>query len=313
MSFNTPRERYNAYCNGLPGTPFSAKELDEFLGESKHPMFGPAAYNLKDSGKGKLVCLHKLVQKFDPRFGETEGQTTGDCTSHGTRNAGDATRSAEIVAGEKESFEIRSATEPIYGYRGHSGQGMSVVKAARFVSSEGGVLLRKKYPELNLDLSDYNSNIGHNWGYRGVPNNVVKEAKKHSFQTASLVTTVEEARDAIANGYALTVGSNYGFSTRRDKHGICRQSGSWNHCMSWVAVDDTKQRLNETLFLIINSWGRWNSGPKVHDQPEGSFWVRESDAAGMLRQNQAYALSSFDGFTPKKLDFTGLDKLEDII
>jgi intein/homing endonuclease len=663
MPFDTPLDIRRAYENGLPGTPFDAKELDEFLGEAKHPLFGAAAYNLEDSGKGKLVLLHKLIKQYDPKFGETEKQDTGDCTSHGTRNAADLTRAAEIVSGEAESFLVRSATEPIYGARGHSGQGMSVVRAARFVTYDAGLLLRKNYEDLDLDLSEYNARIGMGWGGRGVPSNVIKEAKKHSFQTASLVTTVEEARDAIANGYALTVGSNYGFSSRRDKNGIAKRTTSWNHCftegafisgawkeiqeikegdyvythsgnrkkvtrtnsrihngefvkikvwglpefevtgdhpilimrdsskveavaseslygdtivetevdcliwikasdlkkgdklvcpsldfgktvkpdfekptirsksveyevsdelawlfglyiadgnsvdchksvitlsleekdiaeraskafgllgkegkvykksncykvicysstishnmikwfgscsaekqipeflftwnlnsvidgiftgdgcwvkkqskrvtsvskkliyqmyhalinigenptiyktvksngtyknakdsyainwykdvsrssvkneygylympvksvekfddekmvfnfsvendfsyisngivshncMAWAAVDDTRQRLNETLFLVINSWGRWNSGPKVLDQPEGSFWIRESDAAGMLRQRQAYALSSFDGFPPQKVDFDMFDSMEDMI
>lgn len=313
MPFDRPIDIRNAYENGLGGAPFSARELDEFLGESKHPMFGPAAHNLTGSGKGKLVLLHKLLKTIDPRFGEIESQDTGDCTSHGTRNAGDLTRYAEIVGGEREDFIVRGATEPIYGARGHSGQGMSVVRAAKFVTDNAGFLLRKKYDNLNLDLTDYNARIGMNWGRGGVPREVIEEAKKNSFQTASLVTTVEEARDAIANGYALTVGSQGGFSSRRDKYGIARRTKSWNHCMAWAAVDDTKQRLNETLFLIINSWGKWNSGPKILDQPEGSFWIRESDAAWMLRQNQAYALSSFDGFKPKDLDFTGLDNLEDLI
>jgi len=313
MPFDTPLDIRRAYENGLPGTPFGAKELDEFLGEAKHPLFGAAAYNLEDSGKGKLVLLHKLIKQYDPKFGETEKQDTGDCTSHGTRNAADLTRAAEIVSGEAESFLVRSATEPIYGARGHSGQGMSVVRAARFVTGDAGLLLRKNYEDIDLDLSEYNARIGMGWGSRGVPDKVVQKAKEHSFQTASLVTTVEEARDAIANGYALTVGSNYGFSSRRDKHGIARRTTSWNHCMCWAAVDDTRQRLNETLFLIINSWGRWNSGPKVLDQPEGSFWIRESDAAGMLRQRQAYALSSFDGFPPQKVDFDMFDSMEDMI
>lgn len=312
MPFDRPKDILDAYKNGLIGNPFDPRELDVFLGEARYPMFGPAAYQLKDTGKGKLVLLHEIIKSFDPNFGEEEKQGTGDCTSHGTRNATDLSRATEIYAGERESFVARGATEPIYGHRGHSGQGMSVVRAARFVTSEGGILLRKNYDGV-VDLSQYTPRIGMSWGRRGVPSDVLNLAKEHSFQTSSLVTTVEEARDAIANGYALTVGSNYGFSSRRDKHGIARRSGRWNHCMCWAAVDDTKQRLNETLFLIINSWGRWNSGPKVLGQPEGSFWIRESDAAGMLRQNQAYALSGFNGFPPRKVDFGMFDKVEDIL
>jgi len=155
-----------------------------------------------------------------------------------------------------------------------------------------------------VDFSTYNSRTGTNWGRTGIPSDVKEEAKKHQVKTISLVKSVDEARDAIANGYALSVCSNYGFSSKRDKNGIARKSGSWNHAMSWISMDDTHEVYNETLFLIQNSWGAFNGGPKRHDQPDGSFWIRERDAAGMLNQNAAWAFSDVDGFPPRKVDFT---------
>ena len=196
----------------------------------------------------------------------------------------------------------RGATEAIYGSRGHGGQGMSCSVAARFVHQDGGILVRKDYGF--IDLSKYDSKKGTNWGRRGVPSDVLLESQKHKVTTISLVKSVDEARDAIANGYALSVCSNYGFSSRRDSNGIARRSGSWNHAMSWVAMDDSREVHNETLFLIQNSWGAFNGGPKRHGQPEGSFWIREKDAAGMLNQNGAWAFSDVDGFPPRKVDWT---------
>ena len=64
-----------------------------------------------------------------------------------------------------------------------------------------------------------------------------------------------------------------------------------------------ERKYDETLFLIQNSWGKFNSGPKMHEQPDGSFWVREKDAAGMLNQNGAWAFSDVDGFPPRKVDW----------
>lgn len=74
--------------------------------------------------------------------------------------------------------------------------------------------------------------------------------------------------------------------------------------MAWVAMDDSHEIYKETLFLIQNSWGAFNSGPKRFDQPDGSFWIRESDARGMLNQNGAWAFSDVDGFPPRKVDWT---------
>lgn len=302
LSFDSPESTVQAYEQGFMGCICDPDDLAKLMGELKHPLFGASAYNLFETGKGKLSLPYKCVVKFDPTFGKHERQTTGDCTSHGTRNAVDVTRSVEIFNGEEETFMLRGATEGIYGVRGHRGQGMSVSRSARFVSQDGGILLRKDYGF--VDLSTYNSNIGAKWGSRGTPQQVKDEAKKHQVKTVSLVRSVEEARDAIANGYALSVGSNQGFSGKRDKNGIAAPKGSWGHCMAWIGCDDTRELFDETLFLIQNSWGIWNGGPKRHDQPDGSFWVRESVARRMLSQGQAFAFSNVDGFEPRKIEWT---------
>jgi len=295
--FNTPKELLKAYKDGLVGSICDPDDVDKLLGELPHPVFGAAANNLYGTGEGKLALLYKSVQKFDPTFGAHERQVTGDCVSHSTRNAVDVTRSHEIIGGDREEFIARSATEAIYGSRGHSGQGMSCSVAARFVHQNGGILLRKDYGA--VDLSVYNSSLG---ARKKIPNSVyVTEAKKHQVKTISMITTLEEARDALANGYAISVCSGHGFSSRRDSNGIAKRGSGWSHAMAWIACDDTRKRLNETLFLVQNSWGKWNSGPRVHDQPEGSFWIREKDARGMLASNGSWVFSDVDGFPARDL------------
>jgi len=302
LEFNNPKDLLKAYKDGFVGSWCDPEDTDKLLGELPHPLFGVAASDLYSSGKGKTALLYKSVQKYDPTFGSHERQVTGDCVSHSTRNAVDVTRSHEIVGGDREDFVARGATEAIYGSRGHGGQGMSCSGAARFVHQNGGILVRKDYGF--VDLSEYQGMLGAGWGRRGVPSEVVEEGKKHQVKTISMIKSIEEARDAIANGYALSVCSNYGFSSRRDQHGIARKSGSWNHAMAWVAMDDSHEIYNETLFLVQNSWGVFNGGPKRFEQPDGSFWIRERDAAGMLNQNGAWAFSDVDGFPPRKVNFT---------
>lgn len=300
--FNSPKDLLKAYKSGFIGSWCDPEDTDKLLGELPHPLFGAAAFNLYGSGKGKLALLYKSAQKFDPTFGYHESQTVGDCVSHSTRNAVDVTRCHEIIGGEREEFVARGATEAIYGARGHGGEGMSCSVAARFVNKNGGILIRKDYGFVNL--SKYNGSLGDRWGSRGVPSEVVNEAKKHQVITVSLINTVEQARDAIANGYAISVCSGSGFSSRRDKYGIAKRSGGWSHAMAWVAVDDTHEIYNETLFLVQNSWGVWNSGPRRLDQPEGSFWIRERDAAEMLAQNGSWVFSDVDGFPPRNVTWT---------
>ncbi len=302
LDFSKPSKILKTYKQGFVGSICDMEDTDKLLGELPHPVFGAAAANLSESGKGKVALLYKSAERFDPTFGPHERQTTGDCVSHSTRNAVDVTRCHEIIGGEKESFIARGATEAIYGSRGHGGQGMSCSVAARFVHQNGGILVRKDYGF--VDLSKYNSSIGSRWGRSGVPSDVKNEGKKHQVATISNIRTVEEARDAIANGYALSVCSGYGFSSRRNSNGISSRSGGWSHAMSWVAMDDSHEIHKETLFLVQNSWGVWNSGPKRFDQPDGSFWIREKDARGMLSGGGAWVFSDVEGFPPRKVDWT---------
>jgi hypothetical protein len=303
--FKKPHDLLKAYRDGFLGSWCDPEDTDKLLGELPHPLFGAAAYNLYGSGKGKLALPFKNLLKFDPGFGPAERQVQGDCVSHSTRNAIDITRSCEIINGQPEEFIARGAVEGIYGSRGHGGEGMTCSGAARFVNKSGGLLIRRKYG--NIDLSEY-SNIGGRWGRSGVPSELVNEAKKHQVKTVSLINTVDQARDALANGYSISVCSMSGFSSRRDKHGIAARSGSWAHAMAWIAMDDTHEIYKETLFLVQNSWGIWNGGPKRHDQPEGSFWIRERDAAQMLSENGSWVFSDVDGFPPRKVQWT-LDKI----
>ena len=301
----TPDQLYNEYKKGYSGCLWEQHVFDDLVDMSKYAFFKDGSKRIKDSGKGKLSTPFKSVLKFD-KNAYIERQTTGDCVSHATRNACDLTRAVEIdVKGDKESWIARGATEAIYGARGHTGQGMSCARAATFVSKTGGLLVRKNYPGI-IDLSKYNSKIGTNWGGRGVPDKVVDKADDHQIRTVSLIKSVEEARDALANGYGLSVCSGYGFSNKRNSKGFARKSGSWAHAMAWTACDDTG---DEPAFLVQNSWGKWNSGghPEWGEIPDGSFLIHADIAEGMIRQNGAYAFSDFNGFPPQKLPDYGFD------
>lgn len=309
MGFNSPEELLEEYSNGLQGAVCDPVDMAKLMQELPNPLFGSIGEELYGTGKGALSLPYKAIQYFFPSFGADEPQTTGDCVSHATRNAVDITRAYEILYGqEKESFVARGATEPIYGSRGSSGQGMHCSQAARFVSVTGGFLLRQKYEDLGIDLSAYNAKIGMNWGGRGIPESVINECAKHKITTVTTVTSIEQARDLLANGYSLSVCSNYGFSSHRDKNGISETQGSWAHAMTIIGCDDTHERLNEMLFLVQNSWGLWNSGPRVYDQPEGSFWNRQRTMEAMIGAGATFAYSNFNGFK-RKMDWTRIKEI----
>ena len=304
----TPEELLEMYSDGFKGTVFDPQHYEQFLSELKYSDIYGANPLLSGSGAGKLSTPYKSVIALSPVTPYLERQVTGDCVSHSTRNAGDISRAVEIhVKSELEAFVTIGATEAIYGSRGFGGQGMSCSRAAAFLTKDGGILLRKKYD--GFDLTNYQGMLGAGWGSRGIPKVVREEAVKHKFMTSTLIRSVAEARDALANGYGISVCSNYGFSSVRDKNGIARPQGSWNHAMCWTACDDTKSFYSGTLFLVQNSWGKFNSGghPPWGPIPDGSFLITEDVADRMIRQGGAFVFSSFDGFPLQKLPNYGVD------
>jgi hypothetical protein len=305
----TPIQVGSLYRGGFAGC-FPCPEDVEHIRSLDDGLFSDAAhdYGLAGSGEGKLSTPFMSVLKFS-REKYSVAQKTGDCVSHGTRNALDVSRAVEIdIKGEPEEWIEDAATETIYWGRGHNGQGASCSTLAKFVSSRGGILLRLEYPELGLDLRTYNWRTGAA-GSSGPPEKVLAEMRKHQVQTVSHIDPrndpLAQARDALANGYGINCCSGYGFSSRRDEDGISRRSGSWSHAMAWTAVDDreeTKRKHGGPLFLIQNSWGpNWISGPKANGQPEGSFWVRHTDALGILKSGGSFVLSNIRGFPARKL------------
>jgi C1A family cysteine protease len=69
--------------------------------------------------------------------------------------------------------------------------------------------------------------------------------------------------------------------------------------MAWIACDDTEwayKKYGGPLFLIQNSWGEFNGGPKRNDQPDGSFWIRPAVAKSMLSDGGGWVIASVRGF-----------------
>lgn len=228
-----------------------------------------------------------------------------NCVSHGTRNAVDITRACEILmSNDNESFVTIGATEAIYGARGYSGDGgMSCSRAAQFVSETGGVLLRKKYGD--IDLTKYSGSTAIRFG-RGIPKELVSEGKKHQVKTVSLITTLEQLRDALANGYGVACCSGQGFSSTRDKDGFCKAQGSWAHCMCLGGFDDKSSRKG---VLIINSWGAYLNGPSPEwgTLPAGGFMAELDVIQRMLNSRGTFAFSNFDGFPTQNISTLGFD------
>jgi len=279
----------------------------ERLQENQY-VFLREAFDLRDSGAGEIALLYKSLEKVHGRF-PVNNQTIGDCVSHGYAKCIEVLMAVEIVLRKDPEIwpGVLTATEWIYGTSrviqggGRLGnQDGSLGVWGQQAVKDNGTLLRKKYE--GVDLTTYSGSKAKDWGYRGLPHELENIADLHPVKTTALVKTYNQARDAISNGYPVAVCSNRGFRSSRDAEGFASPSGSWAHCMAFVAVDDQFRRPG---LLCMNSWGEtWISGPKRHEQPEGSFWVDADTVDQMLGEDDSYALSNFEGYPSRNLDPT---------
>ena len=250
----------------------------------------------------------ELSQKVNPW---PESQTTGDCVSHFVRAACDVARSIDLeYEGDHERWDTRTATEPIYGHRGHRGAGANCSRLVDFVRSSGGMLLRKPYDidgYGRLDLSKYNASVGIKWGGSGVPGSVVAECKKHQIIDSVRVRTKEDVLQAYRQGHSVGGCSSLGLSRVRNEDGVSSVSGSWAHAMHSHGLDEREETIGKygcPLILIQNSWGAWNSGPrKILNTdiliPKGSCWF-PLDRYIKYYSNSCFALTEANGWKARK-------------
>ena len=238
-------------------------------------------------------------------------QLIGDCVSMGSAKVcQDQIVIEAVCSGGFEIFEAEVATEPIYagsrveigGGRLGNSDGSLGVWAQDWVT-KFGVLLRKKYG--NIDLSTYSGDRAKEWGMRGrgCPDELEPEAKKHPISETSMVTSVDDAIPLLLNLNGITVASNQGFTQKRDREGFCHPSGSWAHQMCYRGACKTKS--GKIGIPEQNSWGDYlgregevittYSGREVK-LPPGCFLVEAEVANRGLRQQDSFAHSGIRGW-----------------
>lgn len=300
---SNPAECLKAYEDGLPGWQFNMRENVQFLSTQRYQYFSEP--NIRGVGLGKRALLWQYAKKLDSKC-FTEAQTTGDCVSHGSRNARDITRAVEIlVKKEPEDWFKMGATEPTYGARGHGGQGMSPARASTF-ERDTGFLARHNYEGV-VDLSKYKATIGHNWGSKGVPENVKELCRKNKVGLISQVRTQEELMDAMFNGYAAHSGQHASWSTGPNSKGVHgRTPGGWNHDMCIAGYDDSKEFFPFRVWMIQNSWGPWNQKPTGWPKEYGE-WIpgmiltTSDDFHVCVEAGDCWVYGSIDGYPPQRL------------
>jgi hypothetical protein len=259
--------------------------------------------NLRNFGENKVACLWKAFSAVRGHDWITHQQIGPDCVAHGSASSLDLLTCTRIDSGKREKYVNDSSTDMIYaGGRkliagNPRGAGMQGSWAVDYLTQYGN-LLRQNYG--TYDLTEYSTETLRYWTRVGVPESLQDEAKKHPLLAHIQVSTFEEARDVISAGYPVIFCSLMGANNdKRDEDGFIKPSGRWAHCWTMAGVQDGRR----PGVCLINSHGRsFGTGPKTHNQPDGSVWIDAEQIDKHLRTfNDSYAVSDYRGFTaPEK-------------
>lgn len=303
--------------------------VERFLAELEQPLFRDAGAETIREAKGVDTFLYRAAYKAHAAlYGKpwiVERQGIGDCTSWGWAHGIYVAQCVDWETGRLANPPPFPSTEATYGgsrveARGKPGDGTAPVggysdgsygaACARWVR-DWGVIYREQVG--GHDLRAYSAERAKAWGAygnggKGDGGKLDAIAKKHPATHVAMVKDFDAAAAAVEAGFPIPVCSMVGFTNERDQHGYARASGSWAHCMCFVAVRYQKNGSPSDALLCLNSWGpRWISGPRwPDDMPEGSFWVTRSTVERMLAsQPDSFAVGSVAGFGWRDLDNGG--------
>lgn len=287
----------------FPGWVELPEQVEEIAALQPVASFGATEAGQDETPLPSQVFLWEIARKITGGLLPPRNQgRVGSCVAFGTARAVEYTMLAEIAAGQPEQFRD-IATEPIYGGsrvevgRGRiRGDGSIGAWAAQWVK-QWGIIPRGVIG--SFDLSAYSETRCRQWGSSGVPDELEPIARKHPIQSITKVTTWEQAKRALANGFGIAICSNQGFALRRGEDGFAAASGRWAHCMTLAGYQTGRREGGR----IDNSWG-----PQTHTGPVGAgnpgpegFWADASVIDRMLAYGDSWAFSAFQGF-PKQLD-----------
>jgi hypothetical protein len=322
------QEMYERGFVGSYWNPDSAQKLAEDIEGIGGIRYGEDAcrqFGIEGAGAGKLSLPYMAVTRHFPQAIPGRAQERGDCVSFSTRTAIWISYMSELVYGsnpDRHSIPTLTttaersgciATEPIYWYRGHGGDGWQCAEAADVALTRSAMWLRQDYPDLGINLTDYSPRTAGRWGASPPPANVTSVGQRNLCRNATVCRTYEAVRDMLATGNALSSCGSEAFQKTRDKYGIANRSSSkWYHAMTYGAVDDrpeTIQREGCGLVLVINSWGsNWIGGEtRIHGThhhiPQGCFWARWRD----IESRYAIAMGSSVGWPARRMPDWGLE------
>jgi hypothetical protein len=131
-------------------------------------------------------------------------------------------------------------------------------------------------------------------------------AAKHLVKTAAPCRSADDVAAAIQNGYPCTIAGMFGTRGPRLAGGdhpvlLAEWDGSWAHQMFLDEWWD-HPTLGE-IFRNPNNWGPDAHGNPPDGSPRGGFHITRACLERRCKQGEVFALSAFEGFPARELDW----------
>lgn len=258
----------------------------------------------------------KNVRLWDARI-KTAGehfanvpQQVGDCVSWGAKNA----------------ICYRLATQQALGRSSKGGDPYSpyLYGVARVTYGKGnppcrsdgavGAYAAEGFQEFGWLTEDeagipYSGKVARDWGCQGPPKAMIEKGRKRAGGDVAPVRDGADGRDAICNGYPVTVASSFGTrGTRvRDNRNVAPWDDRWPHQMCAIGYDGSLGAGREYVY-IINSWGAAAHAAPLQGEPPGGFWVTLKDFDRICQTGDCWAWSDVPGFQAEEIDWSVFDQ-----
>ncbi len=160
------------------------------------------------------------------------------------------------------------------------GDGLPPVSVKRGMFSIGG--------QMELNWSDGNY----------APSHVREEGKQHPFTFAPL-SSADQVRDSICNGYGVTragmVFCRPGTASVQGDVLIGSHNGRGGHQESWLGY--WNHPVHGELFYEMNQWGADAYGKCPSGAAPGGYWITKAAVDAFCRaSDEVYALSNYEGY-----------------
>lgn len=202
-------------------------------------------------------------------------QARGTCVSQGYARGVQFTSLADMVIGKQgEEWNARVHPGSIYAasrveigggrIRGDGSLGAWAIQAVRKM----GVLYRLKYGQWDL-TADQDELHSVDWGSpgRGVPDELEPAMREHPIEDGSMVTSGEQYKTVAYDWKFVPICSSRGYTTVRDKYGMCYPRGKWQHCMLAAGIVSIKHPQHPSGLLAVPIYQSWGNGnPSGNDR-----------------------------------------------